>query len=61
MFLTCLSGSTVLVDSCDSRCLANSIIAKKLISAPHGEHCSVTVTITSVQYETLSFVSRVFF
>ncbi len=58
MFPTCLSGPTVLADSCDSRCLANSIIAKKLISAPH---CSVTVKITSVQYETLTFVSSFFF
>ncbi len=58
MFLTSLSAPTVLADSCDSRCLANSIIAKKLISAPN---CSVTVNITSMQYETLSFVSRVFY
>ncbi|XP_016355349.1 5-hydroxytryptamine receptor 3A-like [Sinocyclocheilus anshuiensis] len=53
-----LSNLFVLADSCDSRCLANYIIAKKLISAPHGNNCSVTVKITSVQYETLSFDTK---
>ncbi|XP_059370935.1 5-hydroxytryptamine receptor 3A-like isoform X2 [Carassius carassius] len=53
-----LSNLIVLADSCDSRCLANSIIAKKLISAPHSDNCSVDVNITSMQYETMTFDTK---
>ncbi|XP_051987695.1 5-hydroxytryptamine receptor 3A-like [Xyrauchen texanus] len=44
--------------SCNSRCLANSIIAKKLKNAPQGDNCDVSVTITSIQYEMLSFDTK---
>ncbi|XP_056106494.1 uncharacterized protein LOC130084978 [Rhinichthys klamathensis goyatoka] len=48
----------VLTDSCNNRCLANIIIAKKLKSAPQGNDCSVNVTITSMKYETMSFDTK---
>ncbi|XP_051745594.1 5-hydroxytryptamine receptor 3A-like isoform X1 [Ctenopharyngodon idella] len=48
----------VLTDSCNSRCLANILIAKKMKSAPQANNCTVNVTITSMQYETLSFDTK---
>ncbi|KAK9977337.1 hypothetical protein ABG768_019157 [Culter alburnus] len=48
----------VLTDSCNSRCLANIIIAKKMKSAPQANNCTVNVIITSMQYETLSFDTK---
>ncbi|XP_048046303.1 zinc-activated ligand-gated ion channel-like isoform X2 [Megalobrama amblycephala] len=48
----------VLTDSCNNRCLANIIIAKKMKSAPQANNCTVNVNITSMQYETLSFDTK---
>nr|XP_021326572.1 zinc-activated ligand-gated ion channel-like isoform X1 [Danio rerio] len=52
------SVSIALAASCDSRCLANLIIAKKMKSAPQGSSSSVTVNVTSMNYETLSFDTK---
>ncbi|XP_056310249.1 5-hydroxytryptamine receptor 3A-like isoform X2 [Danio aesculapii] len=56
--LLLFSVSVALAASCDSRCLANLIIAKKMKSAPQGSSSSVTVNITSMKYETLSFDTK---
>ncbi|XP_051570768.1 zinc-activated ligand-gated ion channel-like [Myxocyprinus asiaticus] len=43
---------------CNSRCLANTITAKKMKSAPQGDNCTVSVKVTSIQYEMLSFDTK---
>lgn len=42
------------------RCLANDFITEDLYSAPQPADCFLNVNLTSIQYETLSFVSTVF-
>ncbi|XP_051987697.1 5-hydroxytryptamine receptor 3A-like [Xyrauchen texanus] len=44
---------------CDQRCLAQAVIQKGLLSAPQGDNCTIVVNITSIQYETLSFDTKV--
>ncbi|XP_051570383.1 5-hydroxytryptamine receptor 3A-like [Myxocyprinus asiaticus] len=44
---------------CDQRCLAQALIEKELLSAPQGDNCTIVVNITSIQYETLSFDTKV--
>ncbi|TRY93312.1 hypothetical protein DNTS_029247, partial [Danionella cerebrum] len=50
-----VDSEKALTDFQDSRSLAESIIAKKLKSAPQGNDCSVHINITSMQYELLAF------
>ncbi|XP_043088746.1 5-hydroxytryptamine receptor 3A-like isoform X2 [Puntigrus tetrazona] len=44
---------------CDRRCLANARVEKELVSAPQNDNCTMTVKITSMQYEMLSFDTKV--
>lgn len=43
------------------RCLANDFIEKQLYSAPQPPDCFINVNLTTIQYETLSFVSIFFY
>ncbi|XP_055047506.2 5-hydroxytryptamine receptor 3A isoform X1 [Misgurnus anguillicaudatus] len=43
---------------CDRRCLANILVDKELLSAPQGDNCTITVNITAIQYQTLSFDTK---
>ncbi|KAK9977335.1 hypothetical protein ABG768_019155 [Culter alburnus] len=45
--------------ACDRRCLANARVSKELFSAPQNDNCTILVNITSIQYETLSFDTKV--
>lgn len=38
------------------RCLANKLVAMELFSPPMPPECTITVNLTSIQYETLSVV-----
>ncbi|KAK7174117.1 hypothetical protein R3I93_001331 [Phoxinus phoxinus] len=58
LLLLIFSCLIALTDSCNSRCLANIIIAKKLKSAPQDKDCIVKVNITSMKYETMSFDTK---
>ncbi|XP_072550471.1 5-hydroxytryptamine receptor 3A-like [Salminus brasiliensis] len=51
-FLLVLVGSTNLCVS--RRCLANELIKKELYSPPQPPECTITVNLTSIQYQTLS-------
>ncbi|XP_056308799.1 zinc-activated ligand-gated ion channel [Danio aesculapii] len=58
LLLLIFSSPVVLLESCDSRCLAKKLIDKKEMSAPQNAQCSVTVNVTLVQYETLTFDTK---
>ncbi|XP_048046360.1 5-hydroxytryptamine receptor 3A isoform X2 [Megalobrama amblycephala] len=45
--------------ACDRRCLANARVSKELFSPPQNDNCTILVNITSIQYETLSFDTKV--
>lgn len=56
--LSPLKASPVSATQCLSRrCLANNFIDKDLYSAPQLSDCTINVKLTTIQYESLAFVS----